>query len=290
MKHSWQATGFLIGIFILSQLVGIVIIDKYYSKETDSYKELPLNIERPEIEESISWIYILIAVLLGTALMFTLIKFKLFVVGKIWFYIAIWMSLTIAFNAFLSTLFAALLAAILTSIKTRHMIFHNLAEIFTYGGIVVLLHEMMSITVAIILLIAISIYDMIAVWQSKHMIKLAKFQTQQNMFAGAFIPPTGKKIAQTKTKSETKKRNNPNSKKTRTNAAILGGGDMAFPLLFSSAIFKTYSFTGAFIITTTAAIALTLLFLYAKKGKFYPAMPYISAGCFVGYGIVLLVL
>jgi hypothetical protein len=33
---------------------------------------------------------------------------------------------------------------------------------------------------------------------------------------------------------------------------------------------------------------LSLLFVYAKKDKFYPAMPFITAGCNVGWLIVLL--
>ena len=37
---------------------------------------------------------------------------------------------------------------------------------------------------ASILLVLISIYDMIAVWKSKHMITLAKFQLDTKSFAG----------------------------------------------------------------------------------------------------------
>jgi hypothetical protein len=33
-------------------------------------------------------------------------------------------------------------------------------------------------------------------------------------------------------------------------------------------------------------LALLLLFVKAGKDKFYPAMPFISAGCFAGLGIV----
>ena len=75
------------------------------------------------------------------------------------------------------------------------------------------------------------------------------------------------------------------SEKT-TSIAILGGGDIAFHLLFSGVLLKT---TGGFIapvITTiTTTIALSLLFYFGKKGKFYPAIPFIAGGCFVGYGI-----
>jgi len=34
------------------------------------------------------------------------------------------------------------------------------------------------------------------------------------------------------------------------------------------------------IISVGATIALSLLFYFSEKGKFYPAMPFISMGCF----------
>jgi hypothetical protein len=59
--------------------------------------------------------------------------------------------------------------------------------------------------------------------------------------------------------------------------------------LFSGVILKTtMSFTSAIIISLSAAFALYLLLTYGKKDKFYPAMPFISAGCFIGYGLTFL--
>ena len=38
------------------------------------------------------------------------------------------------------------------------------------------------------ILIIISIYDIIAVWKIKHMVTLAKYQSENNLFAGAMVP------------------------------------------------------------------------------------------------------
>ena len=46
--------------------------------------------------------------------------------------------------------------------------------------------------------------------------------------------------------------------------------------------------TYALIITLFVSLSLFLLFMASKKGKFYPGMPFLSAGCFLGYLIVLL--
>jgi len=70
--------------------------------------------------------------------------------------------------------------------------------------------------------------------------------------------------------------------------AILGGGDLGFPLIFAGVVFKSVGLYQAMIIPVFAAIALLLLLLLGKKDRFYPAMPFISAGCFVGYIVILL--
>ena len=90
-----------------------------------------------------------------------------------------------------------------------------------------------------------------------------------------------------------KKPKNTKSMKKRlvkVRSAVLGGGDVAFPLLFSGVVMKTTgSYVFPLIITLTTAIALGLLLTYSEKGKFYPAMPFISAGCFVGYLVCMLI-
>ncbi len=131
---------------------------------------------------------------------------------------------------------------------------------------------------------------MFAVWKSKHMIKLAKMQSCSGVFAGLSIPYKVKKG----------KLNIPLFKKTKTKktkkikSAILGGGDIVFPIIFSGVIFQNLLFIyptniallKTLIITITTTIALSLLLIKSKKNRFYPAMPFITAGCFLGYLII----
>ena len=122
----------------------------------------------------------------------------------------------------------------------------------------------LSVSTVFILLILISIYDMIAVWKTKHMVKLAKFQTKMKVFAGLLVP-YGKKMA------------------------ILGGGDIGFTLLFAGVVLLSTGWIDALIIVLSVSIALGLLLFLSKKDRFYPAMPYLTVGCFIGYFIGLLV-
>ena len=113
------------------------------------------------------------------------------------------------------------------------------------------------------------------------MVSLAKFQSKSNLFAGLSIPYH----------SKTSKIGNISSKKYKLekgSIAILGGGDIGFPLLFSGVILKTYNMQYALITTLFITLSLFILFLLSKKGKFYPGMPFLSAGCFLGYLVVLL--
>ena len=156
-----------------------------------------------------------------------------------------------------------------------------MSEVFLYGGLAAIFVPMLNLFSAFTLLILISLYDAYAVWKSEHMIALAKFQMKSKLFAGLLIPyklPSLKKVS-------------PNVKidHKKIKTALLGGGDIAFPLLFAATVMKSVGFWQSLIISVSSSIALFLLIYFGKKDKFYPAMPFISAGCFVGYGIILLI-
>jgi len=71
--------------------------------------------------------------------------------------------------------------------------------------------------------------------------------------------------------------------------AVLGGGDIGFPLMFAGVVLKTFGIGYALIIPPFATLALAGLFFYSKKDRFYPAMPFLSIGCVAGLGVVYLV-
>jgi presenilin-like A22 family membrane protease len=293
MKHTALITLILVGVFFLSQVVGMVITEQYIGERvlnettgevTITYEKLPLDMERPEIEESKSYLFILGAVLLGTAIVLLLVKFRGFKLWKMWFFLSVALCLTIAFAAFVPQIVAVLLGigVALLKIYKPNFIIHNLSEVFVYGGLAAIFVPIMNLYAVVILLILISVYDMIAVWQSKHMVKMAQFQTESKVFAGISIPyqiPKGGKAVEGKGRKV----------KEEIKSAILGGGDIGFPLLFAGVLMKSMSFAKVLIVPVVVSLALLLLLLMAKKDKFYPAMPFITIGCFVGYGILWLI-
>ncbi len=311
MKHNLKVTFFLILLFFTAQVIGLYLLNQ--SIETIEITDAGIIVKyeepitgRPELEGQESFIYILGMIFFGTLILFLLIKFRLFKVWKVWFFLAIWGALLISFSVVLSEIFAIILAFILTILKLYkpNVFVHNITEVFMYGGIAILISPLFNVFWAVMLLIVISIYDMIAVWKLKHMITLAKAQVDQKMFAGLFIPYSKSKIVtsslgkKTIDKEKIKVAIPKGFKEKEVKSAILGGGDIAFPLLFAGSIMtwliqqgssKELAFFQSLIVSLFAGIALFLLLIKSKKDTFYPAMPFISAGCFIGLGIIYLI-
>jgi len=343
MKHSVKVTLILILLFIAAQVFGLYTVNKYMEVSKDDsgntiilYANTTVG-EVPKLEEnqkSYVFLPIMFMIIAMSIILLLIIKFN---VGRFWkygFFFAVAVALSIAFGIYVNYYIAFIAAFILALWKVfkPNPYIHNLTEVLMYAGIAVMIVPILNIISAIGLLIFISIYDAYAVWKSKHMVTLAKFQSQSKAFAGIVIPYGGKpeevKVAKTsatpgkhvKAKKEEKKKEAKEEKKqTLTHgkphekeaayenieaqgeglkSAILGGGDIGFTLIFCSVVMefliismgvtKSLAFFYALIPAACATIALTFLFIFSKRGKFYPAMPPISVGCFIGFGIVLL--
>ena len=264
MKHNLKIISILLGLFLVAQFIGLLVTNSYIQVD-----ELPLGIERPEIDEKTSFVPIFIFILIATALVLVLLRFKLFRLWRLWFFLSVFFCLTVSFAAFIADMFAVILGVVLAGWKLfkPNVIIHNLTELFVYGALAAIFAPLLSIYSVIILLLLISVYDYIAVCKTKHMIKMAKSQEKAKVFAGLLIP-YGK------------------------NAAILGGGDIGFPLLFSGVVMQHFSFGllnwQVYLVPVFAALGLLTLFLWGDGKKFYPAMPFITAGCLIALGLVFL--
>jgi len=303
MKHTSKVTLLLAFIFFVAQVVGLVVTKEYIS--TEEYidpetqaivreivsEDLPFSMERPEIEESTSYIWIIAAVIFGTLLLLLIMKFKKMNLWKFWFLFAVFFTMAIAFAPFVGQTIAAILALIFALMKIYRptTILNNFTEIFIYGGLAAIFVPVINVFSAFALLFIISIYDIIAVRHTKHMVKLAKFQTRSKVFAGLMVP-YGKGKAAAEGKGVIKD-------KGKGRIAVLGGGDIGFPLIFAGVVMKDLllsnqeiiAFLKVLIIPVFVTLALLYLLIKGDKDKFYPAMPYLTVGCVVGYMFVLLV-
>lgn len=208
---------------------------------------------------------------------------------KAWFFLVIVLALSISFIAILPvkmTIIALALAIPLTAVKMfgKNFLVHNFTELLIYPGIASVFVPLLNVWTIVALLVLISVYDMWAVWHSGIMQKMAKYQINHlKVFSGFFVPYVSKKVRQQINKwktSLTKKQLN--KKRIKVNVAILGGGDIVFPIITAGVMLKTLGLGSAFLVILGATLGLAYLFFSAEKKKFYPAMPFISAGIFLG--------
>ncbi len=346
MKHPVRITIILITMFLVTQFIGLAVLtsyDNYFGKgaeekiktgeivppEVSIIKEtVPPEIElKKPIDIARIVTSIVIAVIIATLVFFLLSKFKVTILLRAWFALVVFICLTLSFSLFfypylsgslfnlfgkkiaLAEAIAVPLALILTFYKIfkRNFLAHNLSELFIYPGLAIIFIPILNVIAISILLVLISIYDMWAVWKSKFMIKLAKFQINQlKVFTGFLVPSVGpkdkikiqkmrvmakrKEKREKKKKSKKKKRKRERKLKIKVQLAALGGGDVAFPLIFAGTILFAYGLIPAIVTVLCATLALALLLTFSEKGKFYPAMPFLSGGCFLGLILTLLLL
>ena len=189
MKHTLKITILLFLLFLVAHVLGLTILNQY-NFVNEAGKDLPYGLQPPEMEKDTSFIPIFIIILVGTVLMLVLSRFKTMFLWKFWFFISLMITLTIAFGAFAAQGIALLLALLFSLFRTfkYNVYIHNFSEVFLYGGLVSIFVPVFNLWSISILLILISIYDFIAVFKTKHMVKLAKFQSQGKIFSGLYVP------------------------------------------------------------------------------------------------------
>jgi len=249
----------VLSLFFLSQLIGLLVTDHYRSES------LPYNLRRPEIKEEDTTVFFLLSILVLTGAFLILSKYRFHKIIKYWFFIAQLACVSITLNALLprTTPFKEMislgcsLVLVLLNFKEFNVVLHNFVELLVYGGLVSLFTPLFNLASSAWLLIAVSVYDFVSVFYTKHMIKIARISKSVKFFPGIMVTYKGER-------------------------SLLGGGDMAFPLIFSSAALIELGVIPSLMIVYGACLGLFLLLIISKKGRYYPALPFITLGAFAG--------
>jgi len=332
MKHTFKITLILISMFIITQIIGLLVVGsyglqgtcKFYNQTTGQYEtraekiEMPEGLQAPELKTQVDFFsmlpMIIISFIIAIFLFFILSKIKINYILRYWFFIVVILGIWITINSlihyillyndicnspinlFLSSVpisgliaFAIAVPLAILKVFKRNIIVHNITELLIYPGIAAVFVAILNVWTIIILLIIISIYDIWAVWHSGIMQKLAKFQMNElKVFGGFYVPYASKKereqirLIREKYKNHKISEKQLKSKNIKISLAILGGGDIVFPIITAGVFLKTLGIWPAIFVVIGASIALFLLFLFSQKKKFYPAMPFLSAGIFLG--------
>jgi presenilin-like A22 family membrane protease len=156
----------------------------------------------------------------------------------------------------------------------------NLAIILAAAGIAASLGMSVEPNLVILILILLSIYDVVAVYKTRHMVKLFKGIAERGVYLALIIPD---KISGWGNKFIGAGKNK--------NYVFIGTGDLALPLFFSVSAFP-FGIIHSVAIVTGAILGLLadhLFFVTQKKRKPIPALPFIAFFSIMGYLVSLFI-
>jgi presenilin-like A22 family membrane protease len=227
--------------------------------------DLPPIVEKPE--DANSSLQIFAYILVSTALLLFLMKYKFDFIIKLMIYTGLFVGLGITLWG-LSGIAGALLAIPLFALaywKRQNLTVINFLLIFSLPGIGSWMGASLAFIPALILLIGLACYDLVAVFWTKHMVTLA--EGAKGKLPLMFGIPIGDRVMG------------------------LGTGDLAIPLIFTVSVLRDYDLTQAIATSLGGLLGLMALFLYIvnKKEVVLPALPPITVGLLLGFGLGMLI-
>ncbi|HYU65051.1 MAG TPA: presenilin family intramembrane aspartyl protease [Candidatus Paceibacterota bacterium] len=156
---------------------------------------------------------------------------------------------------------------------------HNFAIILSLAGIAAILGLSITPLIGLFILVGLSAYDIIAVYWTGHMVKMAKAMVSSGSVFGFLIPQRWEGFLARRSNI-----------KIGEELMILGSGDVALPAIFASSLVSR-SLIDALVVTLFAAGGLFithLLFVNQPQRRAMAALPPIATMSIIGYAITLL--
>lgn len=273
----WKSFFWEAGLFLLTLALGIVTAFKL----KDS-----LLIQEESMPTISFWQFLLYFALTTVfiALISSLIKQKKAktVIYKIIFIFATLWAGTIVLAILVPPIAALILMCffLLWWLKKPSVFIHNLCMLLGIAGAGSILGTMLDPLVVILLLAILSIYDFIAVYKTKHMQRIAKEMAESKAIMAFIIPP---QFADIKTSLR--------KVKLGGKFFILGGGDIAFPLVLAASLVPQ-GMSSVLIVSFFAFLGLFisfLIFAFQRVRQPMPALPPIALFSIIGFLITLII-
>ncbi len=232
---------------------------------------------------AISWWQFVLAFGVGTAIVLGLIRIShggLFL--RIFFLFALFAGIITTFNVFTSqtSAFIISLILILSYVFWPYVWLHDLVLILTLPGIAALLGASLKPWTAVLILIIVSVYDYVAVYKTKHMVRMAKAMISGRAIFAMIFPEKVEGFKEHLDKAH-----------PGEGFMMLGAGDFVFPLIMASSAFFLNSLAPWLVLgfSLLGLLIMHFIFFSQKIRQPMPALPPLVAFSIIGFIIAVLV-
>ena len=248
----------LLLVFLVTQVLGVAVGAILIEEIASGGMEQPTIVtENPD--DPINAVALIVGILFFTGM---LLLFMLFFKGaKLFRLLELFVVFTaslIVFSAIIpgaAFIFAVELVA-LKLLLPKSVLVRNASAVIAIAGVGALLGVTLGVIPVLVFLILLSVYDFIAVFKTKHMVKLAKGISKRNLSFTVAIP-------------------------TKEHTFELGTGDLVLPLVFAVSVmnaspngFPLYLLPAALILLASlAGLLFTINWVSKHVGKALPALP-----------------
>ena len=251
-----------------------------------AYSYAPL-VEKSIIEPQVfSWNDIAILIVTFAVLSFIFVKFKKLsgFLLKLFLSLVVFSGSQIVFGSLVSSPWdlAWVLGITAFFILIHNVLVHNVAVMIGIAGVSSLLGVTITPEVGVILLVALSFYDIVAVYWTKHMVYMAQGMIESGAIFGFVIPFELKDIFSHKNEAR---------EKMGEKFMILGSGYIGLPLIMASSV-AVVSIGQAIIVALFSLVGLLLthlIFVNQTSRKPMAALPPIATMTIIGYLVSTLI-
>lgn len=286
---------FFIAIFLFCTAIGLYVGARYIPEVGDVSP-----ITGQSVDDISSTIYFLAVVLIGTTIVLLVLKyyhgrllyrlFEIYVifVGSMVFWQFFILDIIIATQTQISQLIYLLLIVLVSALTVaarfikRNFYTTNITLAIAIAGAGGALGSFMGFMPSLLFVLALGTYDIIAVFKTKHMLKLADQSRIRDLPVMFEIPSKGIKTGP-RDKGARK-----GGRGAEEDLLGLGTGDVAIPLIFFVGILRTFNDWGVVlsaVVGAMAGLALVIYYVTHVERKALPALPPIIGMSLIGFGV-----
>lgn len=255
-------------LFVATQLIGIFVV----------FKSQALGQEQIVVNLTVSEVIVFLIFL--AAFIYFVRKFsrKSAVFFKLILGVAVFAGsqtvFSLLFNEIIISTFAALFLAFVV-LKAKFVLLHNIGVILALAGIGAVLGVSLAPLSVIFLLLLLSFYDIIAVYKTGHMVKMAEDMIKSKAIFGLVLPQEIKGYLERL-----------DNVRPGEGFMILGSGDVVMPLILVASVIGLHGLAAGLLVMLFSMFGLFLtywLFITQKTRRPMAALPPIAAMSIIGY-------